>query len=98
MFAQGTDNEWYILNQEAMELYRTGKYDRSFVVARKALEVAEKNVGPDHSDVGAILNNLALIYETQGLYAPAAPLYKRALAIIEKAHHYQRGTGGKCQL
>ncbi len=31
------------------------------------------------------LNNLALLYHTQGQYAQAEPLFKRALAIAEKA-------------
>ena len=31
------------------------------------------------------LNNLALLYHTQGQYALAEPLYKRSLAISEKA-------------
>ena len=31
------------------------------------------------------LNNLAELYRTQGQYAQAEPLYKRALAIQEKA-------------
>ena len=31
------------------------------------------------------LNNLALLYEAQGRNAEAEPLYKRALAIYEKA-------------
>lgn len=31
------------------------------------------------------LNNLALLYKTQGQYAKAEPLYKRSLAIREKA-------------
>ena len=77
--------EWDILNQESMELYRTGQYDRAVVVAKKALEVAEKNVGPNHPDVATSLNNLALLYHTQGQYASAEPLYKRALTINEKA-------------
>ena len=85
VFAQGAGIEWEILNQEVTELYRTGKYDRAVVVAKKALEVAEKNVGPNHPDVGTSLNNLALLYNTQGQYAQAEPLYKRALAIREKA-------------
>lgn len=34
---QGAGPEWGILNQEATELLRTGKYDRAFVVAQKAL-------------------------------------------------------------
>ena len=31
------------------------------------------------------LNNLAVLYYAQGLYAEAEPLFKRALAIREKA-------------
>ena len=92
VFAQGAGSEWDTLNQEAMELYRTGKYDRGVLIARKALEVAEKNVGPNHLDVATSLNNLALLYYTQGRlyraqsrYEQAEPLYKRALAIREKA-------------
>ena len=35
--------------------------------------------------MGRSLNDLALLYEAQGRYAEAEPLYKRALAIDEKA-------------
>jgi len=31
------------------------------------------------------LNNLAVLYKPQGQYAQAEPLYKRSLAIMEKA-------------
>jgi tetratricopeptide (TPR) repeat protein len=34
--------------------------------------------------VGTSLNNLALLYTTQGEYAEAEPLHRRALAIQEK--------------
>ena len=37
VFAQGAGSEWDILNQEVNELYRTSKYERAVVVARKAL-------------------------------------------------------------
>ena len=83
--AEGAGIEWDILNQEVIELRRTGKYDRGVVVAKKALEVAENSVGADHPSVATSLNNLALLYYTQGQYASAEPLYKRSLAIGEKA-------------
>ena len=83
-FAEGAGIEWDILNQEVTELTRTGKYDRGVVVAKKALEVAETNVGPNHPDVAASLNNLALLYQRKGDYAQAEPLYKHALAIKEE--------------
>ncbi len=42
-------------------------------------------LGPDHPDVGESLNNLAGLYESQGRYEAAEPLYKRALVMLEKA-------------
>jgi CHAT domain-containing protein len=42
-------------------------------------------LGPDHPDGGAALNNLAGLYESQGRYAEAEPLYQRTVAIFEKA-------------
>jgi hypothetical protein len=77
--------EWDTLNREVKNLYRAGHYDQAIVVAKKALEVAEYNVGPHHPAVATSLNNLALLYYAKGDYAAAEPLYKRALAIDEKA-------------
>jgi tetratricopeptide (TPR) repeat protein len=53
---------------------------------KRALEINEKAYGPDHPDVALSLNNLALLYNTQGRYAEAEPMYKRALEIKEKAY------------
>ena len=85
VLADGAGIEWDVLNDEVRELFRTGKYDRGVVVAKKALEVAEQNVSSNHPDVATSLNNLALLYESQGHYAQAEPLFKRSLAILEKA-------------
>ena len=38
--------EWKTLNDEVRSLYQKGQYDRAVVVAKKALEVAEKTGGP----------------------------------------------------
>jgi len=84
-FAQGAGIEWDTLNKEVIRLYQAGDYKRATVIAEKALKVAEENVGPDHPDVAAILDNLAELYKAQGEYAKAEPLYKRSLAISEKA-------------
>ena len=35
--------------------------------------------------MATVLNNLALLYASQGRYADAGPLVRRALAIYEKA-------------
>jgi CHAT domain-containing protein/tetratricopeptide (TPR) repeat protein len=44
-----------------------------------------QTLGPDNRTVGRDLNNLALRYWNLGRYDEAEPLYKRALAIDEKA-------------
>ena len=80
-FAQGAGIEWDMLNKEGMRLYQAGDYKRATVIAEKALNVAEENVGPDHPDVATSLNNLAELYRAQGEYAKAEPLYTRSLAI-----------------
>jgi tetratricopeptide (TPR) repeat protein len=57
--------------------------------ARRALQWKRKRLGPAHRDVGAALNNLALLVEARGGRAEAAALYKEALPIVE------RGYGGQ---
>jgi len=52
---------------------------------RRALEIREKALGPDDSEVSGSLDNLAINYHNQHQYTDAEPLYKRALAIREKA-------------
>jgi CHAT domain-containing protein len=42
-------------------------------------------MGPEHTDPALSLNNLAVAYQVQGRYGEAEPLYKRSLAINEKA-------------
>ena len=82
---QAQGSEWERLNAEANSFYKQGRYDQAVVAEKKALQVAEQNVGPDHPDVATSLNNLAVLYQVQGQYAQAEPLYKRSLAIREKA-------------
>lgn len=73
------------LNKQVTSLYQSGQYDQALVVAIKALEIAEKELGSDHPTVANSLNNLALLYQALGQYAKAEPLHIRALAIWEKA-------------
>jgi tetratricopeptide (TPR) repeat protein len=41
-------------------------------------------LGKDHPDVATSLHNLALLYQAQGAYDKAQPLYERSLGILEK--------------
>ena len=66
------------------ELSRAGKYAEAIPLAQGQLESLEKKYGPFNSDVAGALNNLALLYADLGRDAEAEPLYKRAIAILEK--------------
>ena len=78
-------HEWQSLTNDAMSLYRNGEYARAEALAEKALEIADKAVGPEHPDVADSLNNLGLIYQAKGDNAKAEPLYKRAMVMVERA-------------
>jgi len=74
-----------ILNQKAISLFKAGKYTDAEPLLKKALEIREKALGPDHPDVAESLNNLAHLYNTTGRHPQAEPLLKRSLEIHEKA-------------
>ena len=48
---------------------------------KRSLAIWEKTLGPEHSDVATVLNNLADLYRVQGRYDEAEPLNERALTI-----------------
>ncbi|MBD2202795.1 CHAT domain-containing protein [Calothrix sp. FACHB-1219] len=72
------------LNQQAVKLYRQGKYGEAIPLAEKALAIREKILGKEHPLVAQGLNNLAALYQSQGNNAKAESLYLRSLAIQEK--------------
>jgi tetratricopeptide (TPR) repeat protein/CHAT domain-containing protein len=76
-------NEFESLSARVVERYRAGKYAEAMEPAQRALALAERGSGD--AKVGVALNNLALLYGAQGRFAEAEPLYKRALALREKA-------------
>ena len=45
--------------------------------------IAEKSKGKEQIGSAATLNNLAGLYESQGRYAEAEPLYQRSLSILK---------------
>ena len=72
--------------QPGRALSRAGPLRRGrAALSRDPWRSGEKALGPEHPDVAASLNNLAVLYESQGRYAEAEPLYKKSLAIVEKA-------------
>jgi CHAT domain-containing protein/tetratricopeptide (TPR) repeat protein len=67
----------FIIGKADMERRRRSTSD--------ALAIRAQVLGESHPDVGDVLDNLALVYWTQGRNSEAEGLYKRALAIRERA-------------
>jgi serine/threonine protein kinase/tetratricopeptide (TPR) repeat protein len=53
---------------------------------RRALELFEKTLGPECSEVAIAMNNFASVLRYQGKYIEAEPLFVHALTIWEKLH------------
>ena len=68
----------YILNGR-------GKHAEAIALAKDAVELTEKTLGPDHPEVARNLDTLARWYQNFADYANAESLASRALAIREKA-------------
>ncbi len=64
--------------------YQQGNYAEAVKQTKAALSLAEA-FAPDDPRLATTLNNLGEFYRAQGKYTEAEPLYKRALAIYEKA-------------
>jgi len=74
-----------VLNNLALSLANAGDYRGAEPLHRRALDISEKTLGPDHPDTASSMNNRALLLKAKGDYAGAEPLYRRAFAIREKA-------------
>jgi CHAT domain-containing protein/Tfp pilus assembly protein PilF len=72
------------LNQQVLELFRQGKYAEALGLAKRALELREKALGPDNVVVASSLNQLAGIYLALGDYARVEPLLLRMLKFREE--------------
>src|SRR5262245_57668400 len=73
------------LYEEHLRLLRAGKYEEALLLVEHALKIRERILGPDHPDVAAAFNGLAILNYYEGEYARAESLHQRALAIREKA-------------
>lgn len=71
------------LNARLATLYKQGNTTEAIKVAEEALQVAIKTYGEKHAYVSASLNNIALLYISEGRYEKAEELYERSLKIAE---------------
>jgi TonB family protein len=72
------------LSQRVVSLHNQGKFDEALPLARRALEIREKHLGPEHQLVGLALKNLASLYFAKKQYDDAVRLYERTLSVYEK--------------
>lgn len=72
-------DEWLRLRRRLQEAYRGGSLDDAVRLGEQAVDSAERSFGPDAPFTLTSLNDLAYLYESQGRYAAAEPLYLRAL-------------------
>ena len=91
-------DDWETLNQEVMSLYKQGKYDRAVEVAKKALEVAERDRGPDHPNVDTVLENLSELHMKMGKAEDARKPADRPAKIrdSERSPESVQGVGRNC--
>lgn len=82
--ALGQDTVWNTYNDAGMQALKVAQYAKAERMLKLALREAELS-GLSDTRVATSLNNLALLYGDQGKYDQAEPLYKRSLAISEKA-------------
>ena len=78
------DVRWEAHSAAGREAYQQGDYAEAEKQWTAALKKAE-GFEPQDPRLATALNDLAVLYEAQGRYADAEPLFQRALAIREKA-------------
>jgi tetratricopeptide (TPR) repeat protein len=78
-----------LLNRAGIYSFERGQYDNAELLYQQALEIRQKALGPEHSDLAYSLNCLAGLFRKTGRYAKAEQLYLRSLTIQQQA----LGTG-----
>src|SRR5262245_15837779 len=64
------------LRAQVSQLYKQGKYAAAVAVAERYTALASQKHGQDHTEYAAAISWLAYVYQPQGRYAEAAPLYR----------------------
>jgi CHAT domain-containing protein/Tfp pilus assembly protein PilF len=66
------------------QLRRAGNLSESFKLAERALEIRERELGPEHIEVAYTLDTVAFFYFRKGDFGKAEALMRRVVAIKEK--------------
>jgi tetratricopeptide (TPR) repeat protein len=73
-----------MLNNIALIYRKSGRQQAAEPYYLHALDIYEKQLGPEHADVASVLNNLAVFYTNEKRYTEAEKTHLRALEIREK--------------
>jgi len=72
------------MNRQSVQLGADGRYAEAIPLGVQALAIFEKAFGAENPNVAVGCANLAQLYVQAGQFDKAEPLYKRAVAILEK--------------
>jgi tetratricopeptide (TPR) repeat protein len=75
-----------MLNNVALIYRKIGQPRAAEPYYMQALELYEKQLGPNHPDVAAVLNNLGVFYANEERFDEAERVHQRALAIRSRAN------------
>lgn len=89
-----------LLNNIASMYRKSGRRAAGEPYYLHALELYEKQLGPEHADVASVLNNLAVFYTNEQRLAEAEKTHLRARAIRERIHAQDHSdiAQSKCNL
>lgn len=72
------------VQQQGMALFKAGQFSKAAPVLKKALELSEREIGPETTNTILILNILTITYKRLGRFGEAETVMKRAQPILEK--------------
>jgi tetratricopeptide (TPR) repeat protein len=75
-----------MLNNVALIFRKSGRQKAAEPYYLHALQIYEKQLGPEHADVASVLNNLGVFYTNERRFTEAEKTHLRALTIREKVH------------
>jgi len=76
----------YCLNELSLAYTRLGDLSEAERLLKRALEIKESSLGPEHPEIALSLHNLAGLYSDQSRFFEAKTLFERALAIRRQAY------------
>lgn len=83
----GEDRERVLkeMSKNATSLYNQGKYEQALNITIQICDLTRKQLGEEHPDFVARLNDIAFLYELMGKYGDSEAIHQQAMEIIRKS-------------